>query len=85
MENLKLIKGMEIKVLGTGCASCKALFATVQQAVAELGIEATVIKEEDLMKIMEYNVMSLPALVVNEKVVSKGRKLSVDEVKELLK
>ena len=76
---------MEIKVLGTGCASCKALFATVQQAVAELGIEATVIKEEDLMKIMEYNVMSLPALVVNEKVVSKGKKLSVDEVKKLLK
>ena len=76
---------MEIKVLGTGCASCKALFATVQQAVAELGIEATVVKEEDLMKIMEYNVMSLPALVVNEKVVSKGRKLSVDEVKALLK
>ena len=85
MENLKLIKGMEIKVLGTGCASCKALFATVQQAVTELGIEATVIKEEDLMKIMEYNVMSLPALVVNEKVVSKGKKLSVEEVKELLK
>ena len=85
MENLKLIKGMEIKVLGTGCASCKALFATVQQAVTELGIEATVIKEEDLMKIMEYNVMSLPALVVDGKVVSKGKKLSVDEVKELLK
>ena len=85
MENLKFIKGMEIKVLGTGCASCKALFVTVQQAVAELGIEAAVIKEEDLMKIMEYNVMSLPALVVNGKVVSKGRKLSVDEVKELLK
>ena len=85
MENLKLIKGMEIKVLGTGCSSCKALYATVQQAVAELGIEATVLKEEDLMKIMEYNVMSLPALVVDEKVVSKGKKLSVDEVKELLK
>ena len=85
METFKLVKGMEIKVLGTGCASCKALFATAQQAVAELGIEATVIKEEDLMKIMEYNVMSLPALVVDGKVVSKGKKLSVDEVKELLK
>ena len=85
MENLKLIKGMEIKVLGTGCASCKALFTTVQQAVAELGIEATVIKEEDLMKIMEYNVMSLPALVVDGKVVSKGRKLNIEEVKTLLK
>ena len=76
---------MEIKVLGTGCASCKALFANAQQAVAELGIEATVVKEEDLMKIMAYNVMSLPALVVDEKVVSKGRKLSVEEVKELLR
>ena len=85
MENLKLIKGMEIKVLGTGCASCRALFDAAREAVAQLGIEATVIKEEDLMKIMEYNVMSLPALVVNEKVVSKGKKLSVDEVKELLK
>ena len=76
---------MEIKVLGTGCASCKALFANAQQAVAELGIEATVVKEEDLMKIMAYNVMSLPALVVDEKVVSKGRKLSVEEVKALLR
>ena len=85
MENLKLIKGMEIKVLGTGCASCRALFDAAREAVAQLGIEATVIKEEDLMKIMEYNVMSLPALVVDGKVVSKGKKLSVDEVKELLK
>lgn len=76
---------MEIKVLGTGCASCKALFATVREAVGQLGIEATVVKEEDLMKIMEYNVMALPALVVDETVVSKGRKLSVEEVKKLLK
>ena len=76
---------MEIKVLGTGCASCKALFATVQEAVAQLGIEATVVKEEDLMKIMEYNVMSLPAIVIDGTVVSKGRKLNVEQVKELLK
>lgn len=75
---------MEIKVLGTGCASCKALFTTVQEAVAQLGIEATIVKEEDLMKIMEYNVMSLPAIVINEKVVSKGKKLNVEQVKELL-
>lgn len=75
---------MEIKVLGTGCAGCKALYNTVQEAVAQLGIEANVIKEEDLMKIMEYNVMSLPALVVDGKVVSKGKKLSVEQVKELL-
>ena len=76
---------MEIKVLGTGCASCRALFDAAQQAVAELGIEATVVKEEDMMKILEYNVMSLPALVVDGKVVSKGKKLSADEVKALLR
>nr|WP_320060058.1 thioredoxin family protein [uncultured Bacteroides sp.] len=75
---------MEIKVLGTGCSSCKALYATVEAAASELGIQANIVKEEDLMKIMEYNVMQLPALVINEKVVSSGKKLSVSEVKELL-
>lgn len=74
-----------IKVLGTGCSSCKALFNTVQEAVKELGIDATVEKEEDLNKIMAYNVMSLPALVINDKVVSKGQSLTVEQVKELLK
>lgn len=76
---------MEIKILGTGCAGCKALYVTVQEAVAQLGIDASVVKEEDLLKIMEYNVMSLPAIVVDGRVVSKGRKLSVGQVKELLK
>ena len=75
---------MEIKVLGTGCASCKALFNTVQQAVEDLGVEATVIKEEDLMKIMSYNVLSLPALVIDEEVVAKGSR-SLPEVIEIIK
>ncbi len=75
---------MEIKVLGTGCAGCKALYNTVMEAVAQLGINAAVIKEEDIVKIMEYNVMSLPALVVDGKVVAKGKKLSTEQVKELL-
>ena len=74
---------MEIKVLGTGCAGCKALYANVQEAVAELGIVATVIKEEDLLKIIEYNVMTLPALVIDGKVVAKG-KMSVSDVKNML-
>ncbi len=73
-----------IKVLGTGCSSCKALYCTVQEAVAQLGIEASVEKEENLEKIMAYNVMSLPALVVDGKVVAKGQKLSVEQVKSLL-
>lgn len=75
---------MEIKVLGTGCSNCKALYENVLKVVADSGIDATVIKEEDLIKIMSYNVMSLPGLVIDEKVVSVGRKLSASEVKELL-
>ncbi|MGL5937616.1 MAG: thioredoxin family protein [Phocaeicola sp.] len=75
---------MEIKVLGTGCAGCKALHETVKQAVAELEIEATVIKIEDLMEIMNYNVLAMPGLVIDEKVVSAGKKLSLSDVKEFL-
>lgn len=75
---------MEIKVLGTGCASCKALYAAVENAVAELGLDAKVVKEENLLEIMKYNVLSMPALVVDGLVVSSGRKLTVGEVKKLL-
>lgn len=74
---------MEIKVLGTGCTGCKVLYATVEQVVKELALEAVVTKEEDLMKIMEYNVMTLPALVLDGKVVAQG-KLSTKEVKDIL-
>lgn len=73
----------EIKVLGTGCASCKALYATVERVVDDFGIDASVTKEEDIMKIIEYNIMTLPALVVDDKVVAFG-KLSYDQVKEVL-
>lgn len=74
---------MTIKILGTGCASCKALFTTVQQAVAELGIAAEVLKEEDILNIVQYGVMSLPALVIDDTVVATG-KLTASEVKDLL-
>ncbi len=74
---------MEIKILGTGCAGCKALYSTVEQMVKELSLDATVSKEEDLIKIMEYNIMTLPALVVDGKVVAKG-KISAKEVQEIL-
>ena len=74
---------MEIKVLGTGCAGCKALYATVTHVVKVLALEAVVTKEVDLMKFMEYIVLTLPALVVDGKVVAKG-KLSAKEVKDVL-
>ena len=75
---------MEIKVLGTGCAGCRTLYETVTQAIAELGISAAIVKEEDIAEILSYGIMTLPGLVVDVRVVSAGRKLSLAEVKELL-
>ena len=66
-----------------GCSNCKALYATVEKVVKELGIDASVVKEEDMEKILSYNVMSLPALVIDEKVVAKGR-ISENEVRDIL-
>jgi small redox-active disulfide protein 2 len=75
---------MEIKVLGTGCAKCKALEKVIKQAVEELSIDASIEKVEDIMKIMEYGIMSTPGLVINDKVVLSGKLPDVSEVKELL-
>lgn len=75
---------MNIIILDTGCASCKALYANACEAVAQLGLDAAVTKEEDIMKIMEYNVMALPAMVVDGRVVSKGRVLNVEQIEALL-
>ena len=75
---------MEIKVLGTGCPKCKKLEEATKQAVAELQLEATVEKVDDIMKIMEYGVLSTPALVVNNKIVVSGRIPSLSEIKKFL-
>lgn len=75
---------MEIKVLGTGCSRCKTLLSTVEQVVSEIGLNATITKVDDILKIMEYNVMGLPAMVVDEKVLSTGKTLSKEEVKKIL-
>jgi small redox-active disulfide protein 2 len=75
---------MEIKILGTGCQKCKTLEELTRKVVKENNIEASVTKVEDIMEIMKFNIMTTPALVVNEKVVSKGRIPSQDEIKQFL-
>jgi small redox-active disulfide protein 2 len=75
---------MEIKVLGTGCPKCKTLEKMTRDMVTEMGIDASVTKEEDIMKIMEYGIMRTPGLVVDGKVVMSGRIPSANELKELL-
>lgn len=75
---------MEIKILGTGCANCKNLERSTRLAVDELHLDASVVKEEDIVKIMAYGVMRTPALVLDEKVLFYGRVPSVSELKEIL-
>ncbi len=75
---------MEIKVLGTGCAKCKTLEKLTRDVVAKNGIDATITKVEDILEIMKFNVMSTPALVVDGKVVIKGRVPSESEIAVLL-
>ena len=75
---------MEIKILGPGCSKCKTLDKLTREVVEKNGITATITKVEDIMEIMKYGVMSTPALVVDEKVVVKGRVPSSDEIKQLL-
>lgn len=75
---------MNIKILGPGCAKCQTLDKNVREAVSELGIPAEITKVEDIMEIMGYNVITTPGLVIDEKVVSSGRLLSVKQLKEIL-
>ena len=76
---------MKIKVLGSGCPNCKILEANTKKALEELKIKADVEKVTDIAKIMEYGIMSTPALIIDEKVVSYGKVLSPNEIKKLLK
>lgn len=76
---------MKIEVLGTGCTKCKALEEATKQAVAKVGGFHEVVKVEDMMEIMNYGVMSTPALVVDGVVKSSGKLLSVDEIVQLMK
>ena len=73
-----------IKILGTGCPKCKAMTGIVQNVIAEHNIDATVEKVEDIMEIMKFNVMTTPALVIDDVITIKGRVPSKLEILSLL-
>jgi small redox-active disulfide protein 2 len=75
---------MEIKILGPGCQKCKTLEKITREVVEQNGIEASVIKVDDILEIMKYGVMTTPALVVDGKVEIKGRVPSSEEIKKVL-
>ena len=75
---------MKIEILGTGCSKCKALEETVKKAVAQIGGFHEVKKVEDIVEIMNYGVMSTPALVVDGVVKSAGKLLNVEDIVEFI-
>jgi len=76
---------MEIKVLGTGCNNCKKTKAVVAEAIKELGLDIGVVEVQDIPSIMAYGVMSTPAIVIDEKVVSTGRVPAKSQVIQMIR
>ena len=75
---------MKIEILGVGCPKCKQLTANAEAAVKELNIQVEIGKVMDIDKITEYGVMMTPALAVNGTIVSAGKVLSKDEIKNII-
>lgn len=75
---------MKVQVLGPGCRSCKQLHKEVIKAVDELNLQIEIEYITDMAKIVETGIMSLPALIINDVLVSSGKLLSSNQIKELL-
>jgi small redox-active disulfide protein 2 len=76
---------MKIEILGTGCPKCKQLEENAKKAVAEAKIKADIVKVTEIDKIIEYGVMSTPAIVIDGEVKAYGKVPSVEEIKKWLK
>jgi small redox-active disulfide protein 2 len=73
-----------IKVLGPGCAKCKTTYNNVLEAIKQTGIEAEVIKIENIEEMMKYNVLTTPVLLFDDVIKVKGRVADIKEIKEFL-
>ncbi|MBZ4666811.1 thioredoxin family protein [Mahella sp.] len=77
-------EGASVKILGSGCAKCNQLEAATKEALEQLGMDTTIDHITDFSQIAAYGVMTTPALVVDEKVVSYGKVLKTEEVVKIL-
>lgn len=76
---------MKVQIYGTGCANCKALEKTVKKAVEELDMDVEIVKIQDMDKILEAGLMSMPGFAIEGEIKSMGRLPSVDEIKKWIK
>lgn len=75
---------MDIKVLGPGCTKCKSTYNVIEKVLKENHIDAKLTKVDDIMEMMNYNIMTTPAVVIDEVVKMKGQVPTENEVKKLL-
>lgn len=75
---------MEIKVLGPDCTKCKSTYNVIEKVLKENHIDAKLTKVDDIMEMMNYNIMTTPAVVIDEVVKMKGQVPTENEVKKLL-
>ena len=75
---------MEIKVLGPGCARCKTTYQVIEKVIKENNLDVKLTKVDDIMEMVNYNIMSTPAVVVDEVVKLKGTVPTEADVKKLL-
>ena len=75
---------MEIKVLGSGCAKCKTTYEMIEKIVKENQLDATLSKMEDIVELLNYGIMTTPAIVVDGEVKLKGHVPTESEIKKIL-
>lgn len=80
----QIFTNMEIKVLGPGCAKCKATYNVIEKVLKENHIDAKLTKVDDIMEMMNYHIMTTPTVVIDEVVKMKGQVPTESEVKKLL-
>lgn len=75
---------MEIKVLGPGCSKCKTTYQVIEKVIKENNLDVKLTKVDDIMEMMNYNIMTTPAVVVDEVVKIKGQVPTESDVKKML-